>query len=130
MRAGVKWGLLVFVVVGCVGYLIYSAMGGSAEYYQTVAELRRHPTSSDVRVLGTVENDVRRTDGGLGVRFSAEQGGATLPVAYRGTLPDIFRPGIQVVVEGRMSNGVFQAGSLLAKCPSKFTSMPGPTRRP
>ena len=124
MRPVVRWGLLVAVVVGCLGYLVYSAMGGSASYYQTVSELRAHPSSSSVRVLGTVENDVRRVDGGLGVTFSAEQGGASLPVVYRGALPDIFKPGIQVVVEGRLESGVFHADTLLAKCPSRFTSTP------
>ena len=44
-----------------------------------------------------------------------------MPVDYRGALPDIFRPGIQVVVEGRFQrDGVFHADQLLAKCPSRF----------
>ena len=48
--------------------------------------------------------------------------GGTLPVVYKGLVPDIFAPGIQVVVEGHYVNGVFEASTLLAKCPSKFTS--------
>ena len=41
---------------------------------------------------------------------------------YGGVVPDVFKPGIQVVVEGHLTNGLFKASSLLAKCPSKFQS--------
>ncbi len=50
----------------------------------------------------------------------ADEGGA-LPVTYRGAVPDIFGPDIEVVVEGKWTpGGVFVADTLLAKCPSKF----------
>ncbi len=123
MTASLKWLGLGALVAACVGYLVFSATGSSAEYYQTVTELRSHGSTGDVRVLGTVQDDVVRSDGGLHVRFTAAQGGKTMPVDYRGTVPDIFRPGIQVVVDGRMgSDGVFHARTLEAKCPSKFSS--------
>jgi cytochrome c-type biogenesis protein CcmE len=123
MKVSARWAVLVAVIGVCAGYLVYSATGTSAEYYQTVAELKAHPTSSEVRVLGTVQPDVQRSNGGLDVRFTASQGGATMPVEYHGTLPDIFQPGISVVVEGRMGpDGVFHARTLLAKCPSRFSS--------
>jgi cytochrome c-type biogenesis protein CcmE len=110
-------------VAACLGYLVVSATGSSAEYYQTIAEMRSHPSGGDVRVLGTVQDDVARSDGGLHVRFTAAQDGQVMPVDYRGTVPDIFRPGIQVVVAGRMgTDGVFHARALEAKCPSKFSS--------
>jgi cytochrome c-type biogenesis protein CcmE len=125
MTRSLKWLGMGAVVAACLGYLVVSATGSSAEYYQTVAELRSHGSSGDVRVLGTVEDDVVRSDGGLHVRFTAAQGGQAMPVDYRGTVPDIFRPGIQVVVDGRMgSDGVFHARTLEAKCPSKFSSAP------
>ena len=48
-----------------------------------------------------------------------------MPVEYTGTLPDIFQPGITVVVEGRLAgDGVFHARTLLAKCPSRFSTQP------
>jgi cytochrome c-type biogenesis protein CcmE len=120
-----KWGLLTAVVTACVGYLVFSATASNAQYYRTVAELKRDPGVGESRVLGTVQDDVQRLDGGLEVRFTAAQDGASLPVDYRGPLPDIFRPGIQVVVEGRVQpDGVFHARTLLAKCPSRFTTTP------
>ncbi len=48
-----------------------------------------------------------------------------MPVEYRGPVPDIFKPGVQVVVQGRMGgDGVFHARVLEAKCPSRFSSAP------
>jgi cytochrome c-type biogenesis protein CcmE len=112
------------LVAACLGYLIVSATGTSAQYYVTIPELRGHAASpGEVRVLGTVQDDVVRSDGGLHVRFTAADGGQTMPVDYTGTVPDIFKPGIQVVVQGRLgSDGVFHASALTAKCPSKFTA--------
>jgi cytochrome c-type biogenesis protein CcmE len=113
------------VVVACVGYLIFSASGVSAEYYLTVSELRSQAPAGDVRVAGVVQNDVQKTRGGLHVTFTEQDNTASMPVEYSGTLPDIFRPGITVVVEGRLGqDGVFHARTLLAKCPSRFSNKP------
>lgn len=125
MSTLLRWGLPVAVVVACVGYLIYTASGGSAEYYVTVSELRSNATSGFVRVAGTVQDDVQKTDGGLHVTFTEKDGSASMPVDYTGTLPDIFKPGITVVAEGKLgSDGVFHARTLLAKCPSRFSTKP------
>ena len=120
-----KWGAPIAVVAACVGYLIYSASGGSSEYYLTVSELRSHPQAGDVRVAGVVQNDVVKSDGGLRVTFTEKDATASMPVAYEGTLPDIFQPGITVVAEGKLgTDGVFHARTLLAKCPSRFSTQP------
>src|ERR1700694_633070 len=118
-----RWALRALVVPACVGYLIYTASGGSAEYYLTVSELRAHTNSGDVRVAGVVQDDVQKTNGGLRVTFTERDVTASVPVDYSGTLPDIFKPGITVVAEGRLGNdGVFHARMLLAKCPSRFST--------
>ena len=48
---------------------------------------------------------------------------AIVPVVYKGSVPDLFRAGRDIVVEGRLVNGVFVAvpGTLVTKCPSKYT---------
>jgi cytochrome c-type biogenesis protein CcmE len=121
----VRWSIPGVLVAGCVGYLIYSASGGSTQYYLTVSELRSHPATGDVRVAGVVQDDVQKTDGGLRVTFTEKDGTASMPVVYGGTLPDIFRPGITVVVEGQLGrDGIFHAQTLLAKCPSRFSTTP------
>jgi cytochrome c-type biogenesis protein CcmE len=125
MMTGLRWVALFTVVAACVGYLVYSSTGGSAEYYLTVSELRSHAPSGDVRVAGVVQPDVQRSNGGLKVQFTEKDATAALLVDYSGTLPDIFRPGITVVAEGRLgSDGIFHARTVLAKCPSRFSTKP------
>jgi cytochrome c-type biogenesis protein CcmE len=125
MKMMLSWGIPAAIVAACVGYLVYSASGGSAEYYLTVSELRAHVASGDVRVAGVVQNDVVRTDGGLHVTFTEKDSTAAVPVDYSGSLPDIFKPGITVVAEGALgADGVFHARTLLAKCPSRFSTAP------
>ena len=110
MIPGLKWAVLGAVVAACVGYLVYSASGGSSEYYLTVSELRSHATSGDVRVAGVVQNDVQRSGGGLQVRFTEKDGTASIPVEYHGTLPDIFqdhdKPDVQYADAGLDAEGI------------------------
>ncbi len=125
MSMALRWGLPAVIVAACVGYLIYSASGGATEYYVTVSQLQTQAPSGDVRVAGVVQDDVQKSSGGLHVTFTEKDGTASMPVEYAGTLPDIFRPGITVVAEGRLgSDGVFHARTLLAKCPSRFSTQP------
>jgi cytochrome c-type biogenesis protein CcmE len=52
----------------------------------------------------------------LAITFQVADGSATLPVSYRGILPDLFREGQGVVAEGALdSSGVFRADTVLAK---------------
>ena len=125
MIAAIKWGAPAAVVAACVGYLILTASGGASEYYMTVSELRAHAHAGDVRVAGVVQDDVKKSNGGLQVTFTEKDATASMPVQYSGALPDIFQPGITVVAEGRLgADGVFHARTLLAKCPSRFSTQP------
>ena len=111
-------------VAAAVAYLVIANTGASAEYYMTIHQLRACSTcgTQTVRVAGIVAPNVARNDKTQVVHFTITDSGGSLPVVYNGIIPDIFRPGIQVVVEGHLANGVFQAQNLLAKCPSKFQS--------
>jgi cytochrome c-type biogenesis protein CcmE len=55
------------------------------------------------------------------------KGSRALPVHYTGTVPDPFRDGREVIVTGRLENGVFvgERNSLVTKCPSKFQNAKG-----
>jgi cytochrome c-type biogenesis protein CcmE len=129
VSASVKWGAVMLLVAGCIGYLIFSSAGGASEYYLTVGELRAHPVyDQDVRVAGVVQKDVLHPPGPPGhatVQFTEKDSTASIVVVYDGPLPDIFQPGITVVSEGRLgTDGVFHARSVLAKCPSRFATTP------
>lgn len=52
----------------------------------------------------------------------AEAAAMTLPVRYNGILPDMFAADRDVIVEGKVENGVFHAKTLLTTCPSKYES--------
>jgi cytochrome c-type biogenesis protein CcmE len=69
-----------------------------------------------IRVGGLVkEGSVWRGDG-LAIRFEVTDGKRTIPVAYQGLLPDLFREGQGVVAEGTLdSTRTFQADTVLAK---------------
>ncbi len=127
-RRKVPWSFILagLAVAGAVVYLIFANTSATAAYYMTVSELRAcHVCATrTVRVAGVVAaGSIARDDQTQTVRFTVTQGQDTLPVTYNGVVPDIFRPGITVVVEGRLqSSGVFDAQTLLAKCPSRFQS--------
>jgi|GEM_PF-176858 cytochrome c-type biogenesis protein CcmE len=122
------------VILLSVAYLVYINLGSTAAYYLTVPELLSRAQAAGavdrVRVAGwVVDGTVERPAGG-GLKFVIEEEGARIPVVYRGVVPDIFGPGIQVVVEGDFRDGTFQAKTLLAKCPSKFESqLPAPAQQ-
>ena len=46
-------------------------------------------------------------------------------VLYKGSVPDLFAPGRDIVVDGALQNGVFVAkpGTMVTKCPSKYTAV-------
>ena len=75
------------------------------------------------KVVGQPSGTAR---GPEGLRFTIKdvQGTATLPVVYRGSVPDLFKTGRDVSVEGSIQNGVFVADKLVTKCPSKYTNKP------
>ncbi|HTI14132.1 MAG TPA: cytochrome c maturation protein CcmE [Dictyobacter sp.] len=111
-------------ILGAVIYLVYVNTQTNAVYYVTVPELR-HCTkcaTQAVRVAGIVQaGSIKQNDKAQNVTFVIGDDNQTLQVSYSGVVPDIFRAGVQVVVEGRYSgSGPFQAQTLLAKCPSKF----------
>jgi len=114
-------GGLVIVVV--VGYLIFSAARGSAAYYLTVQELHEQgPSTRNVRVAGNVVGEsIVWEPRDLHLAFDIVDESGQLAVVYSGARPDMFRDQAEVVVEGKMGpDGVFEARTMLLKCPSKY----------
>jgi cytochrome c-type biogenesis protein CcmE len=111
------------VVVLVVGYLIFSAASGSAAYYLTVQELHEQgPSARNVRVAGYVVGESivwEPQDQQLAFDMTDESG--KLSVVYSGARPDMFRDEAEVVVEGKLGpEGVFEARTMMLKCPSKY----------
>jgi len=98
---------------------------GGFAYYVTVDEFLAHGApAGHFRVNGKVKSgSIERLDSGRRVAFTVvdPKTSATLPVDFTGIIPDTFVDDADVVVEGkRRPDGVFEATTLLAKCPSKY----------
>ena len=111
-------------------FLVYTSFAGSSELYVSVGQLRGDVDGAAGRTVQLTGHVVshRESDGALRmVLRDGERRGVTVPVAYEGSVPDAFRDGRQVVVRGRLTDGVFVAerDSLVTKCPSKYSGQGG-----
>jgi cytochrome c-type biogenesis protein CcmE len=104
-------------------FLVYVSIAGGGTPSLAPSELkgRSGEVSLAGRVLGPVRGKAR--EGGLRFQLRDVKGTATVPVIYRGTVPDMFRAGRDISVKGELRNGVFvgQPGTRITKCPSKYT---------
>jgi cytochrome c-type biogenesis protein CcmE len=98
--------------------LVLNAMRDSIVFFSTpdmVAE-KHIPPGKRFRLGGLVEKGSLVRGDNLAVSFKVSDGNATLPVTYKGILPDLFREGQGVVAEGALDqSGVFKADNVLAK---------------
>jgi cytochrome c-type biogenesis protein CcmE len=103
-------------------FLLYSSIAGGGTPSLRPSSLAGH--NGKVSLTGYVLKPVTGDAHGSGLHFRLRdvKGTATVPVVYTGSVPDLFRPGRDIVVEGRFQNGVFVAtpGTMVTKCPSKY----------
>ncbi|OGG52179.1 MAG: hypothetical protein A3F84_19430 [Candidatus Handelsmanbacteria bacterium RIFCSPLOWO2_12_FULL_64_10] len=128
MRRKAKLMAGLGVIVASLVYLVVSGFQNTSVYYLTVSELHAREAAvagKRVKVAGkVVAGSIQQDRETMQVRFRAEEGGQVIPVVYRGIVPDTFKDGAEVVLEGRRGeDGVFRAETLLAKCPSKYEGM-------
>jgi cytochrome c-type biogenesis protein CcmE len=102
-------------------FLLYTSIAGGGTPFVQPSELAG--TRGEVALAGRVVGAVERE--GRTVRFTVRdvQGTARVPVLYTGSVPDLFRPGRDITVTGRLRDGVFvgKKDTLVTKCPSKYT---------
>jgi len=105
-------------------FLLYTSLAGGATRSLQPGELRAG--LGTVNLAGLVLAPVRGDADAAGLRFRLRDidGTASVPVTYRGSVPDLFAAGRHVFLQGKLVEGVFVAtpGSLVTKCPSKFTA--------
>lgn len=107
-------GIVLAIAAGLVLY----ALSDRIVFFNSPSDIRANALAPGQRIrLGGLVVDgsvVKGQDGS--VRFSVTDGGATVAVAYRGILPDLFREGQGVVTEGVIdADGAFSADTVLAK---------------
>ncbi|MCW3155436.1 cytochrome c maturation protein CcmE [Achromobacter spanius] len=99
--------------------LILNALQSNLVFFFSPSQVvaKEAPANGSFRVGGLVEQgSVRREPDGVTLRFIVTDTAHTVPVAYQGLLPDLFREGKGVVVAGKLgADGVFRATQVLAK---------------
>ena len=131
----VKFGAVIVVIIGTIGWLAIGGVSDGGAYYKTVPELRAmgdSATQKRVRVGGDVEaGSIHRE--GQEVKFTLKHEDpekksiSHLNVVYNGIdpLPDTFKEGAQALADGKLGvDGVFHAQKIQAKCASKYEAKP------
>jgi cytochrome c-type biogenesis protein CcmE len=113
------------VILAALGYVVYGGMQQALVYFVTPSELRAKDTAPAGKFLrmggmvarGSLQKDVQN----LTYRFELTDGNASIPVLFRGVPPDLFTEGKGAVVEGRISDGVFHATTIMAKHAEEYS---------
>ena len=114
--------LLGMAALGAAVALVLTAISDSLVYFYSPTDIvsQRIPEGRRMRIGGLVEEGSVKKDGKL-VSFKITDITNTVPVAYAGILPDLFREGQGVVVEGRIEKDKqFHASEVLAKHDEKY----------
>jgi cytochrome c-type biogenesis protein CcmE len=115
---------LMVIVLGLAGIgiaaaLILNAFQSNLVFFFSPTQVARGeaPTDRAFRIGGLVEvGSVKREVDGLTVRFVVTDTAKSMPVVYKGILPDLFKEGKGVVAEGKLgADGVFTSTQVLAK---------------
>ena len=118
----------LILFLGGLGYLIYSGISQDSVYFLNVSEALAMEESElgQARLFGKVApQNIESKAGGLGVAFDLtdqKENTQTIRIDYSGAVPDTFKEGVEVIVEGNFVDGhkMFKATSLITKCPSKY----------
>lgn len=111
-----------------VSYLLFSGISDNSVYFLNVSEALTMPADKlqAARLFGTVKRDgLTKLTYTPGVRFmlaDKDNAAQSLWVLFEGPVPDTFKPGAEVIVEGTLSpdQAQFKAETLMTKCPSKY----------
>ena len=129
MKNYLKFGVLIVVILGTLGWLAVGGISDTKTYYKTISELSQmgeQAKDKRLRVGGDIAaNSIVRE--GASVSFVMAQEKLRLKVVYDGSepLPDTFKPGAQALADGKLgADGVFYAKKIQAKCASKYEAAP------
>ena len=124
-RRGSPARLVVALSVAAVlaVFLLYTSIAGGGTPSLQPSQLRGHHGRVSLVGIAVGKPTGDAHAGGLHFRLRDRHGTATVPVVYKGSVPDLFRPAREVVVDGKLRDGVLVAvpNTLVTKCPSKYT---------
>lgn len=115
----IAWIVLGLAIIGVATGLVLKAFQSNLVFFFTPTQVAANeaPRGKPFRIGGLVTaGSVVRDKDGLTVRFDVTDTAKTIPVAFTGILPDLFKEGKGVVAQGNLgSDGVFRASEVLAK---------------
>ena len=119
--------LLIVAVLGGVGLAVGLALSALQEninlfYTPTQIAHGEAPRGQRIRAGGmVVKGSLQRSGDSLDVRFVVTDFSQSVPITYRGILPDLFREGQGIVALGTLNDqGVVVADQVLAKHDEKY----------
>jgi len=105
--------------IGLAAWLVLGAFRNNLVFFfsPTQVAAKEAPVDRTFRIGGLVQNGTLKRDAdGLTVRFTVTDTVNSIPVVYKGILPDLFKEGRGCVAQGRVSrDGVFYADQIMAK---------------
>jgi cytochrome c-type biogenesis protein CcmE len=109
-------------VLGVAAGLMLFALRDNIVFFYTPSELAKKQTAPGARLrIGGLVKEGTVVKDGQDVRFTVTDKTSDLPVSYTGLLPDLFREGQGVVVDGVLQpGGAFRADSVLAKHDERY----------
>ena len=105
--------------------LIYTSFSASTVARTPSQLLASSTPGQSYQLTGkVVKGSVEQKGDEMTFKVADRVGGTSIPVHYTGTVPDPFREGREVIVTGVVKHGTLDAqpGSLITKCPSKFSN--------
>jgi cytochrome c-type biogenesis protein CcmE len=112
-------------------FILYTSVAGAGTPQLQPSDLATHRQGNVMLVGRVVGKPAGDAHAAVGLHFvlkdvKGQNNAARVPVRYAGTVPDLFRTGREVVVEGSLEHGTFVAkpGTLSTKCPSKYAPAP------
>ena len=105
--------------LGLAAWLVLGAFRNNLVFFFSPSQVaaKEAPVNKTFRIGGLVENGtLKRDNDGLTVRFTVTDTANTIPVVYKGILPDLFKEGRGCVAQGHIgADGVFYADQIMAK---------------
>lgn len=104
--------------------LVYTSFSASTEARSPSQLLADAVPGRTYELTGKVVPGYTREDGVLTFKVRDREGHTSVPVRYRGQVPDPFRAGREIIIDVRRQGSSFvgEPDSLITKCPSKFTA--------
>ena len=115
---------IAFILAGLAGLgiaaaLVLNAFQNNLVFFFSPSQVaaKEAPIGRTFRIGGLVEKEsLKRENDGLTVRFTVTDTAKSIPIVYKGILPDLFKEGRGCVAQGHIgSDGVFYAEQVLAK---------------